>query len=219
MSIVVKMTSEAERNRGFVAAKAALLRGECIVMPTDTVYGVAANPFVPDGVGSLFKAKQRGRDTSIPVFVPNLDAAFALSYNLSEKAKLLMQMFWPGALTVITLAHPTLKWDLGVAASTVALRIPLQRTALQLLTETGPLAVSSANLNSQQPATTIESAQSQFGSSVSVYLDTGATIGEQPSTIIDVTSDQLRVVRTGALAISRIIEVIDATELLGAANE
>jgi len=219
MTIVVKMTTDVERKRGFVAAKAALLRGECIVMPTDTTYGVAANPFVPNGIDSLFKAKQRNRDTSIPVFVPNLDAAYALSYNLSDKAKLLMEMFWPGALTVITSAHPTLKWDLGVASSTVALRIPLQRTALELLTETGPLAVSSASLDSQSAPSSIEAAQAQLGNSVSVYLDAGETLGEHPSTIIDATSAQLRVIRVGALALSEIVEVIDATELLGAVDE
>lgn len=219
MTIVVKMSSEAERNRGFVAAKAALLRGQCIVMPTDTVYGIAANPFVPKGMDSLFAAKKRDREMSVPVFVPNLDAAIALSYNLSDQAKLLMQKFWPGALTVITAAHPTLKWDLGDSAAMVALRIPMQRTALQLLTETGPLGVSSANLGSNPAATNIESAQDQLGSSVAVYLDAGPTAGDQQSTIIDASKAKLRVIRVGALAISDIVEVTGATELLEAVDE
>lgn len=219
MSIVVKMTTDAERRRGLVAAKAALMRGECVVMPTDTVYGVAANPFVPKGITSLLAAKRRDRDMPIPVFVPNLDSALALSYQVSDQAKLVMEKFWPGAITLITKAHPTLKWDLGNADGTIALRIPLQRTALELLTETGPLGVTSANLTGEPAATDIESAQRKFGNSVSVYLDTGATSGEFASTIIDASQAQLRVVRVGVISISSIVEVTGATELIEATHE
>ncbi len=219
MSIVVKMTTEAERRRGLVAAKAALMRGECVAMPTDTVYGVAANPFVPKGITSLLAAKQRDRDMPIPVFVPNLDSALALSYQVSDQARTIMEKFWPGAITLITKAHPTLRWDLGNADGTVALRIPLQRTALELLTETGPLAVTSANLTGKPAATDVTSAQDQFGNSVSVYLDAGATAGEAASTIIDASQVQLRVVRIGVISISSIIEVTGATELIGATDE
>lgn len=208
------MTTDAERNRGFVAAKAALMRGECVVMPTDTGYGLATNPFVPNGLDSLFKAKQRDRSMPVPVFVANLDAALALSFNLSEKAKLLMAKFWPGALTVIVKAHPTLKWDLADPENTIALRIPLNRTALELLTQTGPLGVTTANVSDRPAATDIESAKEQFGSLVSVYLDAGISVGNQPSTIIDATKDQLRLVRAGALAVSEIVEVVGATELV-----
>lgn len=214
MSIVVPMTSDAERQRGFIAAKAALLRGECVVIPTDTVYGIAANPFAPNGISNLMAAKQRDRDLAIPVFVPNLDSAFALSYNLSEQAKLLMRKFWPGALTVVAAAHPTLKWDLDNGDGTVALRIPLQRTALELLNETGPLAVSAASLGTSAAATSIDVAQRELGKSVAVYLDAGQTAGELPSTIIDTTKPKLRLVRAGAIAVSAIVEVVGATELL-----
>lgn len=219
MSIVVKMTTDAERRRGLVAAKAALMRGECVVMPTDTVYGVAANPFVPKGITNLLAAKRRDRDLPIPVLVPNLDSALALSYQLTDQAKLIMEKFWPGAITLITKAHPTLKWDLGNADGTIALRIPLQRTALELLTETGPLGVTSANLTGEPAATDIESAQNKFGNSVSVYLDTGATSGEVASTIIDASQVQLRVVRVGVISISSIVEVTGATELIEGTHE
>lgn len=214
MSVTIKMTTDAERNRGFVAANAALMRGECVVIPTDTGYGLAANPFVPNGLDSLFKAKQRDRGMPVPVFVANLDAALALSYNLSEKGKLLMAKFWPGALTVIVKAHPTLKWDLADPENTIALRIPLNRTALELLTQTGPLGVTTANVSDRPAATDIESAKEQFGSLVSVYLDAGISVGNQPSTIIDATKDHLRLVRAGALSVSEIVEVIGATELV-----
>lgn len=219
MTIVVKMTTDAERRRGLVAAKAALMRGECVVMPTDTVYGVAANPFVPKGIASLLAAKRRDREMPIPVFVPNLDSALALSYQVSDQAKLIMEKFWPGAITLITKSHPTLKWDLGNADGTIALRIPMQRTALELLTETGPLGVTSANLTGEPAATDIESAQNKFGNSVSVYLDTGATSGEVASTIIDASQVQLRVVRVGVISISSIVEVTGATELIEGTHE
>jgi tRNA threonylcarbamoyl adenosine modification protein (Sua5/YciO/YrdC/YwlC family) len=195
------------------------MRGECVVMPTDTVYGVAANPFVPKGIASLLAAKRRDREMPIPVFVPNLDSALALSYQVSDQAKLIMEKFWPGAITLITKSHPTLKWDLGNADGTIALRIPMQRTALELLTETGPLGVTSANLTGEPAATDIESAQNKFGNSVSVYLDTGATSGEVASTIIDASQVQLRVVRVGVISISSIVEVTGATELIEGTHE
>lgn len=220
MSIVVSMTtSDVERNRGFVAAKAALMRGECVVMPTDTVYGIAANPFVPTGITNLLSAKERDRGMPIPVLVPNLDAAFALSYNLSDAAKLIMNKFWPGAITIITKSHPTLKWELADADGTIALRIPLQRTALELLTQTGPLAVASANVGEAEPAVDVITAQQQFGTKVSVYLDAGPTKGEQASTIIDATQSKLRVIRAGAVLISDIVEVTGGTEMIAGNNE
>lgn len=220
MSIVVSMTSSvAERNRGFVAAKAALMRGECVVMPTDTVYGIAANPFVPAGITNLLAAKKRDKGMPIPVLAPNLDAAFALSYNLSDTAKLIMNKFWPGAITVITQSHPTLKWELADSDGTIAIRIPLQRTALELLTQTGPLAVAAASVGDDPAAVDVNTAQQLFGSKVSVYLDAGPTNGEQASTIIDVTQSKLRVIRTGAVLISDLVEVTGATELIAGNNE
>jgi len=219
VSITVKMSTDAERHRGIVAAKSALSRGECVVIPTDTVYGIAVNPFVPKGIDKLFAAKKRERDMPVPVLVPNLDSAFALTYQLSDIAKTVMAKFWPGALTVIAKAHPTLKWDLGDTDDTVAIRIPLQRTALELLNETGPLGVTSANLSGEPAALDVASAQGIFGSSVSVYLDAGPTAGDMASTILDATKPQLKVIRVGAVAISEIVEITGATELLDDKNE
>ena len=213
------MTTDAERQRGIVAAKAALMRGDCVVIPTDTVYGIAANPFVPKGISNLLTAKQRNQGMPVPVLVPNLDAALALSYQVSDVAKLIMEKFWPGAITLITKAHPTLRWELGNSDGTVALRIPLQRTALELLTETGPLGVTSANLSGKSAAANIQDAQLQFGNSVSVYLDSGETPGDLASTIIDATGAQLRVIRAGVISISKIVEITGATELIEENNE
>jgi tRNA threonylcarbamoyl adenosine modification protein (Sua5/YciO/YrdC/YwlC family) len=219
MSITVKMTTDAERERGFVAAKSALARGECVLIPTDTGYGIAADPFVPKGIDKLFAVKKRNRDMPVPVLVPNLDSALALSYKLSAPANLLMSKFWPGAVTVIVTAHPTLKWDFGDFDGTVALRIPLQRTALEFLARTGPLGVTSATLASEPPVTEVEVAQERFGNSISVYLDAGSTHGNTASTIIDATNEQLRVIREGAVPISEIAAVIGSSELLAVENE
>ena len=155
----------------------------------------------------------------IPYLIPKINSSFALSYNLYDAAKLIMNKFWPGAITIITKSHPTLKWELADADGTIALRIPLQRTALELLTQTGPLAVASANVGEAEPAVDVITAQQQFGTKVSVYLDAGPTKGEQASTIIDATQSKLRVIRAGAVLISDIVEVTGGTEMIAGNNE
>ena len=104
--------------------------------------------------------------------------------------------------------QPTLSWDLGDTDGTVALRMPLQRTALELLAETGPLAVSSANISGQPPATSAKMALEQLGESVSIYLEMGETTSDIPSTIVDATSDKLQIIRLGALSKADLVEIV-----------
>ncbi len=208
MAIYIECTTETERQRGITAAKSAIRRGECIVIPTDTVYGIAVDPFMPDGVNKLLSAKGRGRDMPVPVLVPTFAAAIALAKKLSPAAKDLMDAFWPGPLTIVVAQQPTLSWDLGDTDGTVALRMPLQRTALELLAETGPLAVSSANISGQPPATSAKMALEQLGESVSIYLEMGETTSDIPSTIVDATSDKLQIIRLGALSKADLVEIV-----------
>ena len=198
----------AERAAGISAATAALGKGELAVLPTDTVYGVAADAFSPYAVGVLLAAKARGRQMPPPVLVGSRRAAFALVEDVSSSASDLIDEFWPGALTLVFRASSTLLWDLGDTKGTVAVRMPLHPVALDLLKETGPLAVSSANLSGSAPATTVGDAESQLGGAVSVYLDGGPCPGDVASTIVDVTGPVPRLLRKGLISVDRLRNVV-----------
>ena len=191
---------DAERTEGLEAASAALRRGELVVLPTDTVYGVAADAFNPGAVDALLAAKGRGRDMPVPVLVANQEMLAALVGDLPEAAKSLTSAHWPGALTVVVRHTPHLSWDLGDARGTVAVRMPDDEIALDLIARTGPLAVSSANRSGHPPATTMLDARLQLGASVAVYLDGGPRPSGTPSSIVDLTGDEPRLLREGALS-------------------
>lgn len=196
-----------ERAAGIAEAVAAVRRGELIVLPTDTVYGLGADAFSPAAVAGLLAAKGRGRSMPPPVLVGTVRAGIALIEDLGPYGKDLIDEFWPGALTLVCHATPTLQWDLGDTRGTVAVRMPLHPLALDLLRETGPLAVSSANQTGSLSATTVAEAQEQFGDSVAVYLDGGQCAGPVSSTIVDLTGGLPRLLRKGAVSVERLREV------------
>jgi tRNA threonylcarbamoyl adenosine modification protein (Sua5/YciO/YrdC/YwlC family) len=195
-------------------AKIAIARSQLVVLPTDTVYGIAADAFSPEAVEALLAAKGRGPQSPPPVLIANQHALSALAADVHPVALELAKAFWPGALTMIFKAQPSLAWNLGETRGTVALRIPNHKIALALLAETGPLAVSSANLTGQPAATTAAAAQDYLGKSVEVYLDAGASPMGESSTILDLTglsgdaNGRIRVVRAGALSLEQIRSVV-----------
>lgn len=182
-------------------------RGGLVVLPTDTVYGIGADAFDADAVASLLAAKGRGRQMPPPVLVPDVRTVDGLATDVPDDARALLAAFWPGGLTVILRAQPSLAWDLGETRGTVALRMPDHEAALALLRRTGPLAVSSANVTGRPAALDADDARSQLGNAVAVYLDGGRVPGGVASTIVDATSGALRVVREGAIGIDRLREV------------
>lgn len=197
---------------GMRQVRVALGRGEVVVLPTDTVYGIAVDAFNPKAVTALLAAKGRERDTPPPVLIANQAAMHALAADIPELAKKLADAFWPGALTMVFMAQPSLTWDLGDTKGTVALRIPDHKIALAVLEEVGPLAVSSANLHGQPAAVTAQQAFEYFKDAVPVYLDAGSSPKGQASTIIDLTplqhgETQVRVLRKGAISLSRLRSV------------
>jgi len=196
----------------------AVSRGALIVLPTDTVYGIGADAFTPDAVTALLAAKGRGRQLPPPVLVADVRTLDGLAVDVPQAVRDLVAAFWPGGLTVICRAQPSLAWDLGETGGTVALRMPDHPAALALLRRTGPLAVSSANLTGRPAARTATDALDQLGGAVAVYLDAGAAPGGVASTIVDATGDALRLVRAGAIDLATlrtIASVVDPTELPG----
>lgn len=222
MSTIFDCTDPAFRSEGLAAAQQAIAHKQCVVIPTDTVYGIAADAFSPQAVATLLAAKGRGRNMPPPVLMPRARTMDGLATEVPDAARRLAEAFWPGALTLILTAQPSLTWDLGDAKGTVALRVPNDAVALELLAMTGPLAVSSANRTGSAAAGTAIDAQQQLADSVAVYLDDGARpAGDadgadgaggaavaEPSTIVDATSLPLRVVRKGALSLKDLRAVV-----------
>jgi L-threonylcarbamoyladenylate synthase len=207
MSEIFDCADQAQRAAGLAAASAAVLRGALVVLPTDTVYGIGADAFRPAAVTSLLAAKGRGRQMPPPVLVGSVRAASALVEDLGEYGQQLIDEFWPGGLTLVCRSSRSLRWDLGDTRGTVAVRMPQDAIALELLQQTGPMAVSSANITGSAPATTASDAREQLADVVEVYLDGGPCEADTPSTIVDVTGDVPRLLRAGVVPIGRLREV------------
>lgn len=208
MSQTHDCTDGADRATAIAAAANAIRRGDLVVLPTDTVYGIGADAFSPNAVRRLLDAKGRGRDVPVPVLVGSWRTVNGLTEDLSDTAKDLIAAFWPGALTLVLRQGAGLTWDLGDARGTVAVRMPLHPVAIELLSETGPLAVSSANRHGVEAATTMHEAQAQLGSSVAVYLDGGPSADRTPSTIVDLTGPTPLILREGAITTEQLVAVV-----------
>jgi tRNA threonylcarbamoyl adenosine modification protein (Sua5/YciO/YrdC/YwlC family) len=191
----------AEYAAGLDAATAAIAAGDLVVLPTDTVYGLAADAFSPAAVEKLVTAKGRGRDMPPPVLIGSPATLEALAAEVPAWLRAMTSELWPGPLTVICREQPSLNWDLGDTRQTVAVRVPDDRVALAVLKVTGPLAVSSANRTGEPAATSIDDAERMLGDSVAVYLDGGASPGGVASTILDVTASTPRVLRDGPIGL------------------
>jgi L-threonylcarbamoyladenylate synthase len=163
----------AEPTAGIDAAVAALRRGKLAVLPTDTVYGLAADAFRPAAVTRLLEAKGRSRSMPVPVLVGSWRTIDGLAEAVTPTTRQLVEAFWPGPLILVVRSAPSLAWDLGETRGTVAIRMPLHPVALAVLEQTGPLAVSSANRTGLPPAGDAAEAARQLGTAVSVYLDGG----------------------------------------------
>jgi L-threonylcarbamoyladenylate synthase len=196
----------AERDRGIAAAIDAVKSGELVVMPTDTLYGIGADAFTGHAVQALLNAK--GGQNPPPVLVGSRHTLDGLVLTLPRVARDLVEAFWPGALTIVVEHAPSLRWDLGAADGTVLVRMPMHPVALEVLRETGPMAVASANKLGQKQPRCAEEARDQIGYAVRVYLESGV-IGEPvPSTVVDVRGEVPQVLRQGALSLDVLRTVV-----------
>lgn len=221
MSPLFDCADEAQLLTGMRLARQAIAHGQLVVLPTDTVYGVAADAFDRDAVARLLAAKGRGRQKPPPVQVSGIPAMRALVETVPEEVERLVDRFWPGGLTVILPAQPSLSWDLGDTEGTVAIRMPDHRIALELLEETGPLAVSSANTSGAAAALSALDARDMLGDDVAVYLDDGFSRDGIASTIIDATAlvtaegdeRRVRILRSGGVTREQLADALgDALE-------
>ena len=201
--------TDAERDIALNAASLAVQRGQLIVNPTDTVYGIAADAFDADAVAALLAAKGRGREMPPPVLISAATTLDALAVDVPDYARALVKEFWPGPLTVVCKEQSSLRWDLGDARGTVAVRMPDHEVTLELLERTGPLAVSSANKTGQLPARDAEAAEEMLGEDIALIVDAGPILDLDPSTIVDVTTSPGRVLRRGVLSLEQLNAVLE----------
>ena len=179
-------------------AEEALRAGRLVVIPTDTVYGVAARPDIPGAIAAIFEAKGRPEDKAIPILGASRDDLEVVAL-FDDAARRLAERFWPGPLTLVLSRASDFEVDLGgTDPGTIAVRVPAHDVAIELLRRSGPLAVTSANRSGAPASTTVEQARSSLGDSVAVYLDAGVC-DDEPSTVA-VVAGGLRVLRPGPVS-------------------
>ncbi|MCW2785502.1 MAG: threonylcarbamoyl-AMP synthase [Marmoricola sp.] len=208
------LSDEDTRETALSAATAALRAGSLVVIPTDTVYGLAVDAFDADAVELLLNTKGRGRTMPPPVLIGAIGTLDALASQVQSWTKDLVEHYWPGPLTVVVRQQPSLQWDLGETRGTVAVRMPHHDVVLDLLSRTGPLAVSSANLTGRPAATNADEAEEMLGDAVEVILDGGPTHDDLPSTIVDCTGARPRVLRVGAISVAELRTVLAGSDVV-----
>ncbi len=181
-------------------AARALRGGQVVVIPTDTVYGLAVDPTQPGATARLFAAKQRPRGVALPVLVAGPDQIEALVDAVAPPAARLMDRFWPGALTLILTRRPGLAWDLGGDAGTVGVRCADHPVPAALCREVGPLATTSANIHARPTPAAAADVAAELGAAVAVVVDAGRC-DRAPSTVVDCTAGDgsVRLVREGQI--------------------
>jgi L-threonylcarbamoyladenylate synthase len=192
------------------AAAEAIDAGMLVIVPTETVYGIACRPDDPSATALLFEAKRRPARLSLPVLVPEVPSAWQLGMR-SAAAAALAEAFWPGPLTmVLPRTDTSAVWDLGEIERTIGLRVPDHGLARALMRKVGPLAATSANLSGQQPVADAAGLVGTFGDGVAVYLvlSPGSVLGGSPSTVVDLTGEELLVLREGVIGQERLHAVV-----------
>jgi len=200
-------TDSSGRGRGLARSRTVLESGELVVLPTESAYGVACDAFSTDGLAALRQAKGNPRLLP-PVLIGSARTLDGLATDVRPAARDLAEAFWPGPLTLVCRAQPSLDWQLGGADAAISLRMPLHPVALQLLAATGPLALTGANSAGRPLPTTYEDAHAQLGELVSVYLDAGPLAQRGTSTVVDVRLPVPQVLRIGALGLAQLREVV-----------
>jgi tRNA threonylcarbamoyl adenosine modification protein (Sua5/YciO/YrdC/YwlC family) len=190
-----------------IAALQALEDGRVVAIPTDTVYGLAVDPFRPTAADRLFAVKRRPRTVDLPLLVAGADQVPTVATGVPQVAELLMARFWPGPLTLVVPRRPDLEADLGDDEATVGVRCPDHPVPLVLCRRRGPLATTSANLHGEPTLTTATEVGAAFGDSVEVVLDAGPCTG-LPSTVVDCTGEEPKCLREGRIPWAQLVAAL-----------
>lgn len=180
-----------------------LNKGGLVAFPTDTVYGVGTLVFNSKAVELIYVAKDRPIEKAIPVLIAEAKDMDKVGMDIPDMARRIAARFWPGPLTCIIPKKPTLPESVS-ATSTIGVRVPDHDVARALLRTTGPMAVTSANISGQASPSTAEEVFAQLGGRISLIIDGGKTPGGVPSTLVDCTSDDIKILREGPISLEEI---------------
>jgi tRNA threonylcarbamoyl adenosine modification protein (Sua5/YciO/YrdC/YwlC family) len=205
MTAVIPAYGDPPPPEAISAAAASLQEGDIIAVPTDTVYGLAADPWHSGAADRLFLVKGRPRNVELPVFVAGEEQALALTTAVPDSARRLMEAFWPGALTLVLPRREDVTADLGDEDGTIGVRCPRHPVPLALCREVGPFATTSANRHGGAPAIAATGLSSGWPG-VALVLDAGVCDG-QPSTVVDSTGEVPKLLRAGCVEWARILAV------------
>jgi L-threonylcarbamoyladenylate synthase len=205
--VSVRFHSDDLLNRASIV-HAAIMRGEVIAYPTETFYGLGADPRNAAAIERIYAIKGRRAGEALPLIAQELDVLIELGAPLPHIARMLAETFWPGPLTlVLPIASGRFPDVLTAGGSTIAVRVPDHPVARAIAAIAGGLITStSANRSGQPPASAADDVHTALGDDIAVLVDGGATPGGAPSTIVDVTSETPRLVRAGVVAWERVLE-------------
>jgi L-threonylcarbamoyladenylate synthase len=179
-------------------AQEVLQEGGLVAFPTDTVYGVGTLAFNAAAVRSIYIAKDRPDDKAIPVLIGDSTDLEKVTQEIPEAASRLAARFWPGPLTLVVSKRPDLPETVS-ATPTVGVRVPDHALARKLLSAAGPMAVTSANLSGQPSPSTAQEVLAQLGGRIALIIDGGKTPGGIPSTVVDCSGQEIRILREGPI--------------------
>jgi tRNA threonylcarbamoyl adenosine modification protein (Sua5/YciO/YrdC/YwlC family) len=200
-------TDPAGRRNGLAAAVSGVQDGLLVVLPVESSYALACDAFSVPAVADLLARKGDPARRPPAVAVPTVRTLDGLAADVAPATRALAEAFWPGLLTLVCSAQPTLRWDLGNNRGTVSLRMPVHPLALELLSRTGPHAFTTAAPTGTQAPRTCEGARELLGDDVGVYLDAGPAPWTATSTVVDGRGEVPRVVRLGGVTLEELRSV------------
>lgn len=194
------------------AVQATIQRQGLVALPTETFYGFAVDPFSEPAVERLMRVKRRVDDKPVLILIGDLAQLSLLTTQVSDVARLLMERLWPGALTILFPAHPSLPQNLTAATGLVGIRLSPCDPLAGLLKTVGPVTGTSANRSGAHPVTSAQEVQDEFGDEIDLIVDAGRTPGGLPSTVID-AGHPVRLIREGAVSRQAVQNVLQTRGL------
>ncbi|HVF24298.1 MAG TPA: L-threonylcarbamoyladenylate synthase [Anaerolineales bacterium] len=181
-----------------------LRNGGLVAFPTDTVYGLGALAFDGVAVESIYLAKNRPVEKAIPILIWDVSDLEKVSDDIPKRTRALASRFWPGPLTVLVPKKQALPESVS-ATATIAVRVPDHPVARGLLRVAGPMAVTSANISGQASPSTAEEVLAQLNGRIDLIIDGGTTPGGVPSTLVDCSSDEIKILRAGPITLADLL--------------
>jgi L-threonylcarbamoyladenylate synthase len=198
---------EIHQPNALATAAALLSSGELVAFPTDTVYGLGALAFDEHAVSRISDVKGRSGEKAIPILIGSIDQLALVSSGANSIGEELARKFWPGPLTIVLPRHPAIP-DAVTPFPTVGIRIPNFAATIELLKLTGPMAVSSANITGMGSSATARGVEAQLNGKISLILDGGVTPGGIPSTVVDCTQEEPKILREGPISLEQILQAL-----------